>query len=173
LTYRDFADRSRGLAYYLRKYGYKHAGILCPNTPAFLISIFGIAAAGAINTAANYQLNIDDIEYIFHHSNVDAIIVDREFVGLLVKYRKNHPIVELIVDEDKDKEGQFYDAVKEGWQYDEQTGGGGWDQLETRVSYDDSLIAVAYTSGTTAKPKGVEYTHRGVYLAAIGNAIES
>ena len=92
---------------------------------------------------------------------------------LLDGYKKNHPEVKLIVDEDKGKEGQFYNAVKEGWLHDEQTGGNGWGQLETRVVHDDSLIAVAYTSGTTAKPKGVEYTHRGVYLAAIGNAIES
>lgn len=35
------------------------------------------------------------------------------------------------------------------------------------------LIAVAYTSGTTAKPKGVRYTHRGPYLATLGNIIES
>src|SRR5204863_10095579 len=118
LTYRDVANRARGLAYYLRKHGHKHVGILCPNTPAFLISIFGIAAAVAINTAANHQLNIDDIEYTFDHFNVDAIIVDREFVGLLDGYRKNHQMVKLIVDEDKD-EGQFYNAVEEGWQYDE------------------------------------------------------
>ena len=173
LTYRDFADRSSGIAYYLRKHGHKHVGILCPNTPAFLISVFGIAAAGAVITAADHQLDIDDIEYIFDHSNVDAIIVDREFVGLVDGYKKNHPTVELIVDEDRDKEGQFYDAVKEGQQYDKQTGGNGWGQLETRVVDDNSLIAVAYTSGTTGKPKGVEYTHRGVYLAAMGNAIES
>lgn len=48
-TYLEVADRSRGLAYYLKKQGYKRVGILAPNTPAFLESIYGIAAAGAIN----------------------------------------------------------------------------------------------------------------------------
>lgn len=48
-NYGEFADRSRGLAYYLKKHGYSRVGILCPNTPAFLESIFGIAAAGAVN----------------------------------------------------------------------------------------------------------------------------
>ena len=43
------ADRARGLAYYIKKHRYKKVGILCPNTPAFLESIFGIAAAGAVN----------------------------------------------------------------------------------------------------------------------------
>jgi long-subunit acyl-CoA synthetase (AMP-forming) len=48
-TYSGLADRARGLAYYLKKHGFKRVGILCPNTPAFLESIFGIAAAGAVN----------------------------------------------------------------------------------------------------------------------------
>ena len=48
-SYQEAADRARGLAYYLNKHGYKRVGILCPNTPAFLESIFGIAAAGAVN----------------------------------------------------------------------------------------------------------------------------
>lgn len=48
-TYLEVADRSRGLAYYLKKHGYKRVGILAPNTPAFLESIYGIAAAGAVN----------------------------------------------------------------------------------------------------------------------------
>lgn len=174
LTYRDFANRSMGLAYYLQKHGRKRVGILCPNTPAFLISIFGIAAAGAINTAVNPQLSVDEIEYIFDNFDVDTIIVDFKFVALVDGYsRKNHPKVKLIVDEDKDKDGQFYDAVEEGWQHDTRTGGNGWDQLETQGVREDSIIAVAYTSGTTSRPKGVEYTHRGAYLATVGNAIES
>ena len=45
-SYIEFADRARGLAYYLKKHGYKRIGVLCPNTPGFLECIFGIAAAG-------------------------------------------------------------------------------------------------------------------------------
>ena len=48
-SYQETADRARGLAYYIKKHGYRRVGILCPNTPAFLESIFGIGAAGAIN----------------------------------------------------------------------------------------------------------------------------
>lgn len=54
-TYLETADRARGLAYYLKKHGYKRVGILCPNTPAFLESIFGIAAAGAVNVGMQNQ----------------------------------------------------------------------------------------------------------------------
>jgi acyl-CoA synthetase (AMP-forming)/AMP-acid ligase II len=48
-TYAEFADRARGLAYYLRKHGFSRVGILAPNTPAFLESLFGIGAAGGVN----------------------------------------------------------------------------------------------------------------------------
>jgi acyl-CoA synthetase (AMP-forming)/AMP-acid ligase II len=37
------------LAYYLKKIKVKRVGLLCPNTPAFLESVFGIGAAGAVN----------------------------------------------------------------------------------------------------------------------------
>ena len=48
-NYAEFADRARGFAYYIKKCGFKRVGVLCPNTPAFLEALFGIAAAGAVN----------------------------------------------------------------------------------------------------------------------------
>lgn len=63
-SYQETADRARGLAYYLKRHRFKKVGILCPNTPAFLEAIFGIAAAGAINVCmkdrpALYDLTTD------------------------------------------------------------------------------------------------------------------
>ena len=81
--------------------------------------------------------------------------------------------MKIIVDEDRGDEGQFYEAVQEGWQGDQETGQNGWTELEAQAANEDSVLALAYTSGTTARPKGVEYTHRGAYLAAVGNVIES
>jgi acyl-CoA synthetase (AMP-forming)/AMP-acid ligase II len=95
-SYAEAADRARGLAYYLRKHGYERVGILATNTPAFLESIFGIAAAGSVSVAINYRLKHDDISYIFQHSDVDMIIADAEFVGLLDDYRKERPNVPIL-----------------------------------------------------------------------------
>ncbi|RMD40844.1 hypothetical protein DV735_g4268, partial [Chaetothyriales sp. CBS 134920] len=173
-TYREFADRSAGFAFYLKNKGYKRVGILCPNTPAFLEAIFGIGGAGAINVAINYRLKADDIAYIFNHADVDSIIVDREFVGLLDDYRKTHPHVPLIVDDDTDTDsGHFGQCVLEGIEYDKQHGGLGWTGLQAQWPDELAVNALSYTSGTTARPKGVEYTPRSCYLAAIGNVIES
>ncbi|PGH20415.1 hypothetical protein AJ80_03560 [Polytolypa hystricis UAMH7299] len=177
-SYIETADRARGLAYYLKKHGYKRVGILCPNTPAFLESIFGIAAGGAVNVAVNYRLKPEDIAYIFDHSDADVIIVDQEYLGLLDEFRKQKPHIPLIVDTDTDAtegelSGPFDEAVLEGLRFDIESGSHGWDGLEAQAADEDSLIALAYTSGTTARPKGVEYIHRGCYLAAMSNVIES
>lgn len=53
--YSEFADRAKGLAYYLRKHGLKRVGVLATNTPAFLESIFGIVAAGGVIVPVNYR----------------------------------------------------------------------------------------------------------------------
>ncbi|EEH39644.1 2-succinylbenzoate-CoA ligase [Paracoccidioides lutzii Pb01] len=177
-SYIETADRARGFAYYLKKYGFKRVGILCPNTPAFLESIFAIAAAGAVNVAVNYRLKPEDIAYIFNHSEAEVIIVDQEFLPLLVEFRKTYPHIPLIIDTDTDAiegelSGQFDQAVLEGLNFDTASGSHGWEGLKAQTADEDALIALSYTSGTTSRPKGVEYIHRSCYLATLANIIES
>lgn len=62
----------------------------------------------------------------------------------------------------------------EGLNYDRATGSKGWADLQNQtVANEDDMIAIPFTSGTTSKPKGCVYTHRGAYLATLANAIES
>ena len=129
-------------------------------------------------TGVNYRLKSDDISYIFDHAEAETIVVDVEYLGLLNSFRRKHPNVQIIIDDDTDATegelcGQFDKAVLEGLEYDSQTGKRGWHGLEVQAENEQAVIALAYTSGTTAKPKGVEFTHRGSYLAALGNVIES
>jgi acyl-CoA synthetase (AMP-forming)/AMP-acid ligase II len=177
-SYQEFADRARGLAYYLMKHNYKQVGILAPNTPAFLESIFGIGAAGGVHVGVNYRLKPEDIAYIFNHADVQAIIVDAELEHLLETFKKQYPHIPIIVDTDTDAvegelSGPFDAAVLEGLDYDRQHGNKGWSGLKAQCDDEQGTIALAYTSGTTAKPKGVVYTHRGAYLAAMANIVES
>lgn len=129
-------------------------------------------------SAVNYRLKEDDIAYIMAHADVDMIIVDREFAPLLGAYSRDHPGVPVLVDSDTDATegeltGPFDDAVLEGLRFDAEHGARGWLALETQPADETAVIALAYTSGTTARPKGVEFTHRGAYLAALGNVVES
>lgn len=102
-----------------------------------------------------------------------------------------------IVDDDTDAtegelSGEFDGIIQEGLEWDAKNGGRGWEGLETEAQDEDQVIALAYTSGTTARPKvskcspsrvfevvadgdekGVEFTHRGAYLGSVANVIES
>ncbi|EQK98745.1 AMP-binding domain protein [Ophiocordyceps sinensis CO18] len=177
-SYQDLATRVVGLAYYLKKHGLKRVGVLAPNTPAFLESIYGIVSAGGVIVPVNYRLSEQDIAYIFDFAEVDCIIVDNEFLGLLGAYRTRYPSVPLIVDLDTDKSqgpscGPYNEAILEGLAYDGSRGGRGWADLDSQASNEDDVLGVPFTSGTTSSPKGVEYTHRGAYLASLANIIES
>jgi long-subunit acyl-CoA synthetase (AMP-forming) len=126
----------------------------------------------------NYRLKPEDVSYIFAHSGVEMIIVDEEYISLLKLFRQEHPNIPLLIDTDTDAtegelSGPFDAAILEGLQHDTDAGGKGWEGLEAQAADENSTIALAYTSGTTARPKGVEYTHRGSYLASLGNVIES
>ncbi|KAJ6100352.1 hypothetical protein N7467_001887 [Penicillium canescens] len=173
-TYKTFARRAAGLAYFLKDSGYKRVGILVPNTPTFLDSVFGIGGAGAINVAINCRLKEEDIRYIFEHSEVDLIITDVQYEPLLKAFRKAHPSVPIIIDTDTGPEnGPFNEAIREGLDLDFRHGDFGWAGLQAQYPNEDDMVALSYTSGTTSRPKGVIYTHRGAYLATLGNLIES
>lgn len=97
-SYMELADRARGLAYYLRKRGYTRVGILAPNTPAFLESVYGIVAAGGVIVPVNYRLKEEDVGYILEFAEVECVVVDKEFEGLLEGFRRRKSGVEIIVD---------------------------------------------------------------------------
>lgn len=128
--------------------------------------------------AVNYRLKQEDISYIFDHADAQVLIVDEEYLPLLENYRSQYPHIPIIVDTDTDATkgeltGPFDDAILEGLKHDLDTGSHGWQGLETQAADEESTLALAYTSGTTARPKGVEFNHRGCYLATLGNIIES
>ncbi|KAL8370471.1 hypothetical protein RB595_000714 [Gaeumannomyces hyphopodioides] len=178
-SYAELADRARGLAYYLLAKGYRRVGILAPNTPAFLETIFGVGAVpGAVLVPVNYRLKPEDVSYILGFADVDCVVVDAEFVDLLSHFRVEHPAVHLIVDTDTDAtegelSGPFDEAVLEGLDADRRAGSRGWSGLSPHPADEDDAIAIPFTSGTTSRPKGVVYTHRGAYLAALANVVES
>jgi acyl-CoA synthetase (AMP-forming)/AMP-acid ligase II len=97
-NYAQTADRARGLAYYLKKHGFKRVGILAPNTPAFLEAIYGIPAAGGVVVPVNYRLKPDDITYILTYADVECVLVDEEFMHLLDDLKAKHPNIHLLVD---------------------------------------------------------------------------
>ncbi|CAK7236674.1 hypothetical protein SCUCBS95973_009687 [Sporothrix curviconia] len=192
-TYAEFADRARGLAWYFSHHGFRRVGILAPNTPAFLETIFASGAAGAVLVPANYRLIAADVAYVFDFADVDIIVVDAQFASLLTEgsdcFAASHPGIPILVDSDTDTtegelQGAFDAAVLEGLRFEAHrplVEDRGWAGLHVFVASqpghkpldEDDTIAIPFTSGTTAKPKGVEFSHRGAYLAALANVAES
>ena len=78
---------------------------------------------------------------------MDLIVVDREFLHLLDGF---DPSVRRLVDDDAAAPGEFDEAIARGLALD---CGPGWDGLHAEAQHEDHLMALAYTSGTTAKPK--------------------
>jgi fatty-acyl-CoA synthase len=163
LTYGELAERTRRLAGALRGAGLEpgdRVAYLCPNTPAMLEGAFGVPAAGAVLVPINIRLTAGEVEYVLEHSGARFAIVDHEFAHLV----RDVEGVEVVVDEDADDPANPYERFL-------LTGSGSSDLPP--VTDEEDVISINYTSGTTGRPKGVMVTHRGAFLNALGEVVET
>ncbi|MCX6234953.1 MAG: acyl--CoA ligase family protein [Bacteroidetes bacterium] len=164
-TYRQFAERVNRLASHLRHGGLqKHdrVAFLCPNIPALLEAHFAVPAAGGVLVAINTRLNSDEIAYILDHSGARFLFVDAEFMPLVSTL--DNPNIQVIIVADTGMADDPYELFLQQ-ATDEPPEMGPEDENEP--------ISINYTSGTTGRPKGVLFTHRGTYLNALGEVIET
>lgn len=164
VTYREYAARVNRMARALARMGVARGDRLCilsPNSHFFLESFFAAPQLGAILVPVNYRLAPSDHEYIMNHAGVKVVIVDHAYTGLVDEIR---PALETVE--------RFVVAQDGGAPPD------GWDDLESLMSVESSepapvidrdendVVTINYTSGTTARPKGVMLTHRNCYINA-------
>ncbi|WP_193176323.1 AMP-binding protein [Oricola nitratireducens] len=137
--------------------------VLSPNIPELFELHFALPLTGAVLNTLNTRLEPETIAYILDHADTKLVIVDRELVPLLSKAfdHLGHvlPMVE-IADPDVPGEslgGPTYDSLLAS------------EPLPIVLPEDEwNAIALNYTSGTSGRPKGVVYHHRGAYLMALG-----
>ncbi len=165
-TYREFQERSNQLAHALLSLGIGQGDRVCilsPNSHYFLESFFGTSQIGAILVPLNYRLVASDHEYIINHSGVKAVLVDYEYTKVVDEIRPSLKTVEhwIVADPQPGK------VTPQGWT--------DWDGLVANrpttptppVTIDENdVVSINYTSGTTARPKGVMLTHRNCYINA-------
>ena len=164
-TYRQFEERVNRLASGLRRGGLqKHdrVAFLCPNIPPMLEAHFGVPAAGGILVSINTRLGTDEIGYILKHSGSKSLFVDAELESL-VKPLDLGGLKVVRVD----------DTGSPGDPYEDFLRTGSAASVESWFEDEDETLSINYTSGTTGQPKGVMYTHRGAYLNAVGEILES
>lgn len=167
-TYAQHSDRVQRLAAYFKKQNYKRIAILGPNTPAHLETLFAATAAGGIALGLNYRLSPEEIKYKMDLGKADLVVADAEFQHLLEN--GSGSVRDVLVDQDglvsSGNSCGYSEAIAK-------TKAGGWDSLHVDDISEDSLLGLFFTSGTTGRPKAVEFTHRGTYLAAVANIVEA
>jgi fatty-acyl-CoA synthase len=164
-TYRQLEERVNRLASALRAAGMrKHdrVAFICPNIPAMLEAHYGVPAAGGVLVAINIRLSTDEIDYILKHSGSTFLFVDAEYAGV-IKPLDLAGIRVIRVD----------DTGAPGDPYEDFLAGGTPEPVESWLEDEEETIAINYTSGTTGRPKGVMYSHRGVWVNAVGEIIET
>jgi fatty-acyl-CoA synthase len=162
VTYAELGHRADRLSDALRADGVgpgDHVAVLAPNGLVMLEAHFGVPGSGAALVALNTRLGIDEYAYILDHSRARVLIVDAALVAAVepVLGARTHLAKVVVLDGTATSE---YDT----WLADAPPSGGmqnPTDELQP--------IAVNYTSGTTGRPKGVVYTHRGAFLNALGS----
>jgi fatty-acyl-CoA synthase len=152
VSYREVESRSRGMALALDEMGVGHGervAIVSPNAARFLISFFGVSGFGRVLVPVNYRLNADEISYIVGHSGASVLLVDPESEESLRGVTAKHKIVL-----DGSADAVLFAPAADGA------------QPESWAADEDATASINYTSGTTARPKGVQLTHRNCWLNA-------
>jgi fatty-acyl-CoA synthase len=169
LTYRDFEQAVFRQAQALRASGIDvgdRVAFLLPNLPEMLVAHFAVPLLGAILVPINTRLSSAEIEYIIEHSGAKLLVADAVLLEGLGDFEpKVEELVVLLDGPGKIPAGALaYESFLER---------GSDDPLPLRVDDEHRPISINYTSGTTGRPKGVQYTHRGAYLNALAELLHS
>jgi fatty-acyl-CoA synthase len=173
ITYAEFYTRARRLASALAKRGIKRGEVvsaMLPNVPAMLDAHYGVPMAGAVLNAINTRLDADTVAYILEHGEAKVLITDRMYAAVVGPALKALKRKILVVDNDD----PLYSGPGERLgeiEYEAFLKSGNPEYHWSLPRSESDPIALNYTSGTTGRPKGVVYFHRGTYLEAVGNVM--
>jgi fatty-acyl-CoA synthase len=166
LTYEQFFDRCDRWSAALQALGVgqgDRVATIAPNTHAQLESFYAVPQLGAVLVPINYRLTAQDFVYIVNHSGATVVCAHSDFLDVLDDVRDQLPGVRHFV--------AFEGAPREGWlDYEERIAATSPAFSRPEIGERD-LLSINYTSGTTARPKGVMITHRNAMLNTIGTLL--
>jgi fatty-acyl-CoA synthase len=153
LTYGELEARARGMARGLDDLGVAHedrVAIVSPNSGRFLASYFGVSAYGRILVPINFRLTAAEIGYIVEHAGASVLLYDPELTDVVADIEVTHRFALDGVDDADLLAPAAPGELPAHWE-----------------GREDDTCSVNYTSGTTARPKGVQLTQRNCWLNAV------
>ena len=172
-TWRETYSRCVQLAAALAAHGigaHDTVALMAPNIPEAVEAHFGVAMAGAVLNALNVRLDAPTIAYILGHGEAKLLLTDTEFAPVMCAALAELGDAAPLVIDIADTAGPG--GARLGMMEYEAFLASGDAGFAWQGPADEwSAITLNYTSGTTGKPKGVVYHHRGAYLNALGNAV--
>ena len=161
ITYSELDDKSNRIASWLRKSGVRpgERGIIyMPNNIEYCYLLFGMFKAGVIPIPLNHRFQKEDIRYVIMDSGASLMFVLERNALLANELQKEVSTLEQVVVSDEESSGSnaLINEVLKRYNPDP----------DIFPALDDDLAMILYTSGTTAKPKGVKQTHRNIVANA-------
>jgi acyl-CoA synthetase (AMP-forming)/AMP-acid ligase II len=159
LTYAQVGALARRQAAHLDALGIgfgDRVAVVSHNSARLMTSFFGVAGFGRVLVPVNFRLRPDEVRYIVEHSGARVLYVDPELDDALADVGAEH---RFVLGDDEDLYAAAVDeggAEPEPWEHDE-----------------NATATINYTSGTTARPKGVQITHRNIWTNAVTFALHA
>ena len=148
--------------------------IIAANTPELFEAHFGVPMSGAVLNTINTRLDSDTIAYILEHAETKILITDTIFSpavkeALILSNRQDILLIDIV---DTQAEGEAQGTVKLGMMdYEGFLESSDPDYNWFLPNDEWQSLALNYTSGTSGRPKGVLYHHRGSYLMTMGTVL--
>lgn len=166
-TYQEFFERCDRWSAAMQELGLKvgdRIATIAPNTHAHLEAYYAVPQIGAVIVPINFRLTAADFIYILNHSGARMVCVHADYLDTVDSIRDQLPGVEYFV---------ALCGSKPDWIHYESTLAASSPEFVPAETVETEMIALNYTSGTTANPKGVMVTHRNTALNMMGHLMHT